>query len=69
VIEIRERHFGGYKTKYNISGHAVRTEEYTVYVVVQDNKRIDSFLKKRNARRCAARLAGLLPAPPAPTVH
>ena len=69
MIEIRKRTLGGYKTNYSETSPTVRTEEYTLDVVVQDGKRIDSFLKKRNARRCAARLAGLLPAPPAPTVH
>lgn len=56
MIEIRRRRYGGYYTLYGYGPEAseyrvYRTEGYSLYVVVKDGKRIDSFLKLRNARR------------------
>jgi hypothetical protein len=38
------------------SGEFIHPVDYTIFVIVQNGKRIDAFLKKRNAQRVVRRM-------------
>jgi len=50
AISIHKREFGGYYG-YDMDGKRTHIPYYKLYVLVQDNRRIDSFLYKQNALR------------------
>jgi len=52
AISIRKRKFGGYYGySHAVNGKSIPIPYYKLYVLVQDNRRVDSFLYKRNALR------------------
>ena len=50
AISIHKREFGGYYS-CDMDGKSKYIPHYKLYVLVQDNRRVDSFLYRRNALR------------------
>jgi hypothetical protein len=53
-IEIRKRQL--HRMHIMQSGEFIHPVDYTIFVIVQNGKRIDAFLKKRNTQRVVRRM-------------